>query len=262
MELLSAIRRNLLLRPLRGTVIDDQRTWRGIDLMVVAWHLAREIERKSTAQRIGVMLPTSGAFPAAAIAAWTLGRTIVPLNYLLSRSDLEYVARDAGLDAVITVGPMVDFIGGPVPGLVEIRPDQMRFTGIPPVRMTNPLQRDDLAVVLYTSGTSGPPKGVPLTHRNVGTNGVDWLAIYGAAVPANCSGQILFSLLAFAVRLDRHGARAEHRRADGDGRRRDHLKPVDHLAGDLVGRLSQNVHLLGGRLDARRHQVLCADHDG
>jgi long-chain acyl-CoA synthetase len=170
MELLSAIRRNLLLRPLRGTVIDDQRTWRGIDLMVVAWHLAREIDRTSRAQRIGVMLPTSGAFPAAAIAAWTLGRTVVPLNYLLSRSDLEYVARDAGLDAVITVGPMLDFIGGPIAGLAEIRPDRMRFTGIPPVRMTNPLQRDDLAVVLYTSGTSGRPKGVMLTCGNIAAN--------------------------------------------------------------------------------------------
>jgi len=36
MELLSSIRRNLLLRPLRPAVIDDQRTWRGVDLMVVA----------------------------------------------------------------------------------------------------------------------------------------------------------------------------------------------------------------------------------
>ncbi|MFN5497138.1 MAG: class I adenylate-forming enzyme family protein [bacterium] len=170
MELLSAIRRNLLLRPFRGAVIDDQRTWRGIDLMVVAWHLAREIDRTSRAQRIGVMLPTSGAFPAAAIAAWTLGRTVVPLNYLLSRSDLEYVARDAGLDAVITVGPMLDFIGGPIAGLAEIRPDRMRFTGIPPIRMTNPLQRDDLAVVLYTSGTSGRPKGVMLTCGNIAAN--------------------------------------------------------------------------------------------
>jgi long-chain acyl-CoA synthetase len=47
------------------------------------------------------------------------------------------------------------------------------------------LTLDGAGVMLYTSGTSGPPKGVPLTHRNVGTNGVDWLAIYGAAVPAN-----------------------------------------------------------------------------
>jgi long-chain acyl-CoA synthetase len=169
-ELLAAIRRNLLLRPFRGVIVDDQRTWRGVDLMVVAWHLAREIERTSRAQRIGVMLPTSGAFPAAAIAAWTLGRTVVPLNYLLSRSDLEYVARDAGLDAVITVGPMLDFVGGSIAGLAEIRPDRMRFTGLPPVRMANPLRREDVAVVLYTSGTSGRPKGVQLTCGNIASN--------------------------------------------------------------------------------------------
>jgi long-chain acyl-CoA synthetase len=34
---------------------------------------------------------------------------------------------------------------------------------------------DQPAMMLYTSGTSGPPKGVPLTHRNVGVNGRDWL---------------------------------------------------------------------------------------
>ena len=37
------------------------------------------------------------------------------------------------------------------------------------------LDLDQLAVMLYTSGTSGQPKGVPLTHRNVGVNGRDWL---------------------------------------------------------------------------------------
>lgn len=170
MELLSAIRRNLLFHPLRGVVIDDQRTWRGIDLMVVSWHIARAIERTSDSSRVGIMLPTSGAFPAACIAAWTLGRTIVPLNYLLSRSDLEYVAKDAGLDALVTVGPMLDLIGGSLPGLTDIRLDQMKFTGIPPVRMTNPLKRDDIAVVLYTSGTSGRPKGVMLSSGNIGAN--------------------------------------------------------------------------------------------
>jgi long-chain acyl-CoA synthetase len=170
MELLSAIRRNLLLRPFRTVVIDDVRAWRGIDLMVVSWHIARAIERESRAERIGVLLPTSGAFPATAIAAWTLGRTLVPINFLLSRSDLEYVARDAGLDAVVTIGPMLDHIGGSIPGLTEIRLDRMKFKGIPPVRLGNPLQRDDVAVVLYTSGTSGRPKGVMLTGGNIGAN--------------------------------------------------------------------------------------------
>ncbi len=170
MELLSSIRRHLLMRPFRRVVVDDFRAWRGIDMMVVAWHIARAIERTSSAPRIGVMLPTSGLFPATAIAGWTLGRTLVPLNYLLSRSDLEYVARDAGLDCLVTVGPMLDLIGGPLPGLAEVRLDRMKFTGLPPVRMSNPLRRDDLAVVLYTSGTSGRPKGVMLSCGNLSAN--------------------------------------------------------------------------------------------
>lgn len=38
---------------------------------------------------------------------------------------------------------------------------------------------DENAIMLYTSGTSGQPKGVPLTHRNVGVNGRDWFECNG-----------------------------------------------------------------------------------
>ncbi len=212
MELLSSIRRHLLMRPFRKVIVDDVRAWRGIDLMVVSWHIARAIERASSAERIGVLLPTSGAFPATAIAAWTLGRTIVPINFLLSRSDLEYVARDAGLDAVVTIGPMLDHIGGSIPGLSEIRLDRMKFKGIPPVRLTNPLQRDDVAVVLYTSGTSGRPKGVMLTAGNIGANvrqAAEWVdfgpndAILGVLPQFHSFGLTVLTMLPLAT-----GARA------------------------------------------------------
>jgi len=42
-------------------------------------------------------------------------------------------------------------------------------------RTMNAVSLDQPGMMLYTSGTSGNPKGVPLTHRNVGVNGLDWL---------------------------------------------------------------------------------------
>jgi long-chain acyl-CoA synthetase len=42
-------------------------------------------------------------------------------------------------------------------------------------RLLGALSLDQPGIMLYTSGTTGNPKGVPLTHRNVGQNGQDWL---------------------------------------------------------------------------------------
>lgn len=44
-------------------------------------------------------------------------------------------------------------------------------------RTLDSVSLEQTAVMLYTSGTSGPPKGVPLTHRNLQTNNQDWLRV-------------------------------------------------------------------------------------
>lgn len=170
MRLLRLIQRSLLLRAFRPVVTDDFRTWSGATLAVASWHVAREISKRSKAPNVGILLPTSGLFPAALLAAWCEGRTVVPLNYLLSRSDLEYIVKDAGLDAVVTVGPMLEHIGGELPGVEHIRMDQMRFSGVPPVRLGSARPADWTAIILYTSGTSGRPKGVMLSEGNLRTN--------------------------------------------------------------------------------------------
>ena len=116
--------------------MDDQRSWKGFELYIGALHVARAIDRATTAERVGLMLPTSALFPMSMLATWMLGRTIVPLNYLLGNSDLAYVIDDAGIDTIVTVGPMVDFVGELPAHITQIRLDEMKFGGFPPLRRT------------------------------------------------------------------------------------------------------------------------------
>jgi long-chain acyl-CoA synthetase len=170
MRLLSDIRWGLARRPRHVFVRDDQRAWRGIDLLVGSWHLARAIERSGSTGAVAAMLPTSGLFPMAMLAAWQLGRPLVPLNYLLSRSDLAFVAKDAGCDVLVTVQPMLDFTEGAPSAARTLRLEDISFRGLPRPRWGNPLDDREVAVLLYTSGTSGRPKGVELTGANLAAN--------------------------------------------------------------------------------------------
>jgi long-chain acyl-CoA synthetase len=170
MELLSTIRRQLLFHPRRIAATDDRRAWRGVDLLVGSWHLARAIERSGSRGPVAVMLPTSGLFPLALLAGWALGRTVIPINYLLSRSDIEYVLKDSGADLLVSVQPMLDFVGGAPTAVRSLCLEQVAFKGLPWPRLGNPLREEDLAVLLYTSGTSGRPKGVMLTAANLAAN--------------------------------------------------------------------------------------------
>jgi long-chain acyl-CoA synthetase len=161
-----------MLHPRREFVIDDQRHWKGFHLLLGALHTARIIERTTDRPHVGIMLPTSGLFPMSLIAAWMLGRTVVPLNYLLKREDLEYVIRDAELDAVVTVKPMLDLFGEMPAGVKAIKLDGLKseFKGLPRPRWPKKMREDELALLLYTSGTSGRPKGVMLTVGNITAN--------------------------------------------------------------------------------------------
>ncbi|MEX2543577.1 MAG: AMP-binding protein [Phycisphaeraceae bacterium] len=170
MTLTRTILGHALRAPRRVAVIDDQATYSYARLAAASFFLASRIERETRAKHVGLMLPTSGVFPAALLATWLLGRVAVPLNYLLSRAELHHVIHDADIDTILTVGPMLEYVGGrdAIPGhinIVELSKDD--FKGIPRPRWPRRPDPDDLAVLLYTSGTSGKPKGVMLSHRNL-----------------------------------------------------------------------------------------------
>ena len=162
--------RRALRQPRSIAVVDDQRTWRYVDLLGGALHVAKYIQAASDNPHVGVLLPTGGAFPMTMLATWMLGRTLVPINYLLSASERQYITKHAGLDLVVTAGPMLDFLGDEPQGVTLMKLDELSFKGIPPLRLPAVASADDLAAILYTSGTSGKPKGVMLTHENLRSN--------------------------------------------------------------------------------------------
>ncbi len=151
-------------------MIDDQRSWKGIELLIASMNMATEIDRVSRTKNVGVMLPTSGLFPVAALGAWSLGRTIVPLNYLMKKEELDYIIAHSGCDTVITVQPMLDYLDFELSGVRVLRMEDLPLGGVPEPRWPAGASDEDLAVLLYTSGTSGKPKGVMLTHGNLRAN--------------------------------------------------------------------------------------------
>ncbi|MFZ4575996.1 MAG: class I adenylate-forming enzyme family protein [Phycisphaerales bacterium] len=159
------------VRNLRRTlVVDDRRSYKGAEILGASLHIAGAIASTCASRTVGVMLPTGGGFGPAAIAAWSLGKTAVPLNYLLSRDELQYVVDDCETDTIITAKAMLDHMGfAPrVKRLVLL--EDVDFRGMPEVRRPATAEPEDLAVLLYTSGTSGRPKGVMLTHWNLESN--------------------------------------------------------------------------------------------
>ena len=162
--------RSLAASPLRTRVIDDQRAWRSLDLLIASQHIASEIARVSGTRTVGMMLPSSGAFPAAALGAWTCGRVCVPLNFMLKREELQYVIDDCETDVIVTASPMIEHLGFTPERVKIILLDKLDFRRPPEMRWPARLETADLGVLIYTSGTSGKPKGVMLTHGNITAN--------------------------------------------------------------------------------------------
>lgn len=162
--------RTMLRNATRVMLVDDRREYRGIDLLVMALHVADIVETRSAAPRVAVMLPTSGAFAGVASGIWFAGRTLVPLNYLLKPEELQYVIDDCGTDLLIASRQLCQHLGisPKVRNIVWI--EDVDFNRPPSPRWPKSSGPDDLAVVLYTSGTSGRPKGVMLSHENLAAN--------------------------------------------------------------------------------------------
>lgn len=156
-----------------------------------AWsytHLAAAIERLAaglieaglcSGGRAVIYSPNRPEWILACFALLRVGAVPVPVDSQMARDDLAHVLEDSEARWLLTIRPLAEHLT--TLGLHRDRsivlldaadddPRSWRRVSRDPTRALASAQPDDHALLFYTSGVSGPPKGVPLSHRNLLAN--------------------------------------------------------------------------------------------
>ena len=155
---------------------DDVLTYAALD--EASARLAQLLRARGVApgDRVGIMLPNVPEFAVVYYGVLRVGGAAVPMNPLLREREVEYYVGDSGARLLFVWHQVADEAarGAKAAGAdtVVVAPgalEEMLADFMPDPR---PVSRagQDTAVILYTSGTTGKPKGAELTHANLGTN--------------------------------------------------------------------------------------------
>jgi len=126
--------------------------------------------------RVGIMLPNVPAFPIAFYGALASGAVVVPMNPLLKSREVSFYLGNSGAKVLFAWHAAAEEAakGAAATGTAVVTvedPDMSSvLAGLLAVHVRADRADDDDAVILYTSGTTGQPKGAQLTHANLARN--------------------------------------------------------------------------------------------
>ncbi|MHC5162919.1 MAG: MFS transporter, partial [Planctomycetota bacterium] len=165
--------------------------------LIASVALADKLHSQTTDQKaVGIFLPSSVGGALANLATALLGKTAVNLSYTASIEDRAYMIDTAEVKTVLTSRkflekleldpttlPGVVFMEDIVPTVTpaEKRRAILKALFMPKKRLAHRpkhFSADDTAIILFSSGSSGRPKGVELSHHNIQSNLEGALAIF------------------------------------------------------------------------------------
>ncbi|MEU2776927.1 long-chain fatty acid--CoA ligase [Streptomyces sp. NPDC007162] len=191
----AALRRRSQL-PTAPAVIYEGREVSAGELSRTAAELAAGLAERGLRRgdRIAYLGFNSVTFLQTLFAAAHLGAVLVPVNFRLATDEVQHILNDCGAHTVVVEEghrELVESVLTDAPARCRVLADtdpQCPAAGSPgtvwtplsdlltsdrPVREPVALYQDDLAVLMYTSGTTDRPKGVMLTHGNIWWNAVN-----------------------------------------------------------------------------------------
>ncbi|WP_458188398.1 long-chain-fatty-acid--CoA ligase [Haladaptatus sp. NG-WS-4] len=176
-NLVTAVRETVREHPDEPAIVTDDSTLTYSDLWEQIGAFAAGLRRRDLGadDRVAVYLPNLPQFVVAFHGTLRAGGVVVPMNPQYKAREIRHLLADSGARVVVTLPDLVPFVE-------EVREDTDvdhvvtvgdggfgTFLGEGDVEIAERAD-DDIAVQPYTSGTTGTPKGVELTHRNLASN--------------------------------------------------------------------------------------------
>jgi long-chain acyl-CoA synthetase len=199
MNLYEMLRTTALKRMDRPALLFKDRKITYGELLSQVDHCAANLESLGfgPGKSFGLVARNSPEFIIVSFALFRIGAASVPINFLEKPDRISLILADAGAEGCLTSNEFLGAVlsaGRSLPALKHIfTRDEKAPAGSRPFRdllaapahlpfRQGPVGEDALAMLLYTSGTTGQPKGVELTHKNFVANTESCLGAIGLSV--------------------------------------------------------------------------------
>lgn len=168
---------------------------------------------------LALVLGNSPYFVIALYGAMRAGATVIPVNPIYTPDEIGYILNNGDVKTIVTFDlllPLIEKMNPALPGVehiiscetpeskldasaLSISTKLKSFTNLISSSVSEPvpveLDEEDVAVILYTSGTTGKPKGAMLTHKNLFSNASD----VGSYLKMNNTDKVVATLPMFHV---------------------------------------------------------------